>query len=782
MADKRDIATVQPATRIQSALLVAGTLGEDSGFLQVEAELQGPLTTEQIASAWAAVVAHHPALRTTCHPRPDQAPLLVTWKKVPVEPTFVDWRDVPAEEALAAWKRDDRARGLDLGERPAWRLTVARRADDRHLLLWTCHHVLFDGWSSGTIVSDLLRALAGDFVPMPAAALQAYVAQQRLRNQPLDDDAAAFWTERLADLPRPPRLRLRARDDERAFATTYRTLDAALITAVAERAQRAGVTVGVVAHAAWGLVWSRLVGCEEAVFGTVVAGRGAPIDGLLDVAGNLANALPVRLEVGDTPTDDWLVALRDQLFALHPHEHVALDVLRDLADLPAHVPLFESLVVLENLPGVVTHGEVTLVSMASGITSALPVTLGILPGDTWDLHFQYDRGRMDAAGAAVCLTAFETALQELASGSAPRTVRDGLITPALVEDGAYEAPADPTELALAVVWCRVLGLPEVSVVDDFFVLGGSSLTAVVLMEAIEEEFGVRLPLNTLASASTVRDMARHLASGEQPTWRSLVPLRPGRNEGPPLFCVHAGGGHVLYYRTLATALDPVRSVYGLEPVGLDGSAPLSSIPAMARHYVQEMRQVQPRGPYRLLGYCLGATLCIAIASELEARGETVDLLVIVDSIPYPRSLVRRIEARVQDARRRRLRGLVMGAWLDHRARRDLRTAPASARHAERVRRAGAEALVAYPTPRVTASAVLVPSRKFDVEPYWRTRTLRWAEHVGAFEVVAVIDVDHECMLDPPAATAIARLVDARLAVLDQQLADDAPPGTDASDA
>jgi len=96
----------------------------------------------------------------------------------------------------------------------------------------------------------------------------------------------------------------------------------------------------------------------------------------------------------------------------------------------------------------------------------------------------------------------------------------------------------------------------------------------------------------------------------------------------PFFCVHANGGNVLFYWELARKLGPDQPFYGLQSPGLDGRSPmLGSVEEMAAAYLREIRSVQPRGPYLLGGYCLGAYVALEMARRLEEDGERAALVV-----------------------------------------------------------------------------------------------------------------------------------------------------------
>jgi thioesterase domain-containing protein len=101
---------------------------------------------------------------------------------------------------------------------------------------------------------------------------------------------------------------------------------------------------------------------------------------------------------------------------------------------------------------------------------------------------------------------------------------------------------------------------------------------------------------------------------------------------PPLFCVHAIDGNVLVFQNLARHLDPDQPVYGLQAKGLDGKqAPHTRFEDMAADYIKEIRTVQPEGPYLLAGYSSGGVVAFEMAQQLQAQGQQVELLALIDS-------------------------------------------------------------------------------------------------------------------------------------------------------
>ena len=198
----------------------------------------------------------------------------------------------------------------------------------------------------------------------------------------------------------------------------------------------------------------------------------------------------------------------------------------------------------------------------------------------------------------------------------------------------FVAPGDELELKLTRIWEQVLRVNPIGADENFFELGGHSLLAVKLFAEIEKNFGKNLPLATLLQAPTVRQLARVLRDeGWQSAWSSLVPIQTG-GARTPFFCIHAAGGNVLEYHDLARLLGPDQPFYGLQAKGLDGqSAPHTSIKEMAAHYLKEMREIQPAGPYLLGGRSSGGTIAFEMACQLEAMGEKVALLALLDTFP-----------------------------------------------------------------------------------------------------------------------------------------------------
>ena len=189
-------------------------------------------------------------------------------------------------------------------------------------------------------------------------------------------------------------------------------------------------------------------------------------------------------------------------------------------------------------------------------------------------------------------------------------------------------------MQLTEAWQTVLGVTAVGIHDDFFDLGGNSWMAVRLFSELQTITGRNLPLSTLFQAPTVAALAAIIKQGEDAqSWSSLVPIRPTGNK-PPFFCIHGVTGDILWLKDLASLLDDDQPFYGIQARGLDGEEePFDRLDEMAAYYLQQIRQVQPSGPYYLGGYCMGGDIAYEVARQLKEQGEEVPILTVIDPPP-----------------------------------------------------------------------------------------------------------------------------------------------------
>ncbi len=242
-------------------------------------------------------------------------------------------------------------------------------------------------------------------------------------------------------------------------------------------------------------------------------------------------------------------------------------------------------------------------------------------------------------------------------------------------DNDYVAPATDIERTLVGFWEDLLGVDQVGTADSFFDLGGHSLIAVRLFAMIKKAYRTEFPISVLFEAPTIAQCAALIAertggdsditpAGEdrpaKPSARRfthLVAMHNGEG-GPktPFFLVAGMFGNVLNLRHLANLMGKDRPFYGLQARGLYGDQPPhETLVEAAADQIAELRQVQPHGPYLLGGFSGGGLTAYEMARQLEAAGETIAMLVMLDT-PLPMrpylSRIDRVAIKLQDIRRK----------------------------------------------------------------------------------------------------------------------------------
>ena len=193
----------------------------------------------------------------------------------------------------------------------------------------------------------------------------------------------------------------------------------------------------------------------------------------------------------------------------------------------------------------------------------------------------------------------------------------------------YATPRNEVESRLIDIWKQVLGVSQIGIHDNFFDMGGYSLLAVTLLQQIKQDFDLELELGRIYHAPTIAELAVEMFSDRQIPWYSLAPIQT-QGSRPPLFSIHTismldlpqrlGKDQPLYFLRYGMA-----AKVGAEKIHLP------AVPDLAAHYVAEMRQVQPQGPYYLMGFSFGGLVAYEMACQLVADGQQVALLCLLDT-------------------------------------------------------------------------------------------------------------------------------------------------------
>lgn len=307
----------------------------------------------------------------------------------------------------------------------------------------------------------------------------------------------------------------------------------------------------------------------------------------------------------------------------------------------------------------------------------------------------------------------------------------------------YVAPRNTEEVGLAEIWSKALGVAEIGIHDDFFDLGGHSIMGIQMLAHIEQRFEKALPLKALFEAPTIAQFAALLRGDTTDrNWKNLSAIRPA-GSAIPLFCVHGDEAS----HSLPKYLDPDTPFYAFFHQGEDGKEiRYTSVESIAKHFISELKQARPAGPYLLCGYSFGGIVAYEMAQQLSAMGDEVPLVVVFDTYA-PAMHGKAIESDLKfydPLKKRIMRGLV-SQYL-----RNGGTVPTRLRNFHIIDTYDRAAMAYAPKPFKGRLAV------FKAEHSWGPNEMGWNELAANDVDIHVLPGDHYTMIEEPQVQALAR--------------------------
>ncbi|MEM6254379.1 MAG: alpha/beta fold hydrolase [Cyanobacteria bacterium P01_D01_bin.156] len=705
--DKKNIETIYPLALLQQAFLWHSlqTSTED-GLIHMRCTLKGDVDSALLQQAWQWVIKQHPVLRTSVHWEGVKQPLQVVAKQVTMPWTELDWRDQTDQQiALENFLAEDRAAGFELTQAPISRLALIQLDEHIYKLVWSCHHLMLDGWSGALVfhqVFDAYGALQQGQLPS-SKAVPTYQNYVRWLKQQDEAAAAEFWRRELAGFLEATALpRLTDKDIFGKEATGHRgplnppilgdfepappqnlenpsmpdgvdnnkaspivVLSSETTAEMQTFLRSHRLTLNTLMQGIWALLLHRYSGKSDILFGATVSGRQGDLPGIESIVGLLINVLPVRVNVSrEQPVLAWLQDLQTHQATASRYGYASPDQIQSWSEVSGQ--LFNSLLVIENYPiqTSVDHGF-QVKDVQSGLVSTYGLTVVVKPGQELTILLQSEA--LSNAILSTLVSQFKAVLETILQ-STEASVGELIPSPAVMTsateenaldpsnlsrdrlEGRFFAPNNPLELKLTQIWEAVLGVAPLSVQDSFFDVGGNSLLAVQLFNEMQRQLDCSLPLATLFQAPNIRQFAA-LLSQEQPVsqWSSLVPIQTSGQRLPLFF--HGGSADALTWARFSHLLGTERPFYALQRPDLDGSeVTYTTVEALATDCIREMRMVQPTGPYLVGGHCLGGAIAFEIAQQLQAEGEDVESVILIDSYrpgELPETPLTKLQSRLQ---------------------------------------------------------------------------------------------------------------------------------------
>jgi hypothetical protein len=540
----KNVEDVLPLSPMQELMLLhlASASRSEALLEQNVFRMSGAVDPDAMRRAWQMVLDRHPALRCCFVWQGLSKPVQLARRPVEIPWQQLDWRDRSQPQQrndLDALLASQRGEGFDPSQAPLLRVSLIQISDNFWWMVFTAHHILFDRWSMGIVLREVLtchHALRQGLEPSlgPARPYKDYLGYLQKQDW---TKAAAFWREMLSDAAADAGVIAKSdagMNHDGAAAEPHQViLDTQAASRLAELARTERLSVNTLAQAALGTALARLKGTLDAIIGVTVSSRPPALPGVEQMVGMFSNNLPLRIRIPrGTKLVEWLRQLHEQQLGLQEHESSPLPLVRECAaSIPANQPLYEALLVFQNDPAAEALSDaqkqfgLELQTVGGHSRTALPLTVMVSQSPQMQISVIRDPARVSASMAqtlaeemASFLRALPARLDEpvqalvdtravLSGSSAPAlrkpSLAESLLLAAAADDEdappalsavnvdtaprrrEVSAPSTPAEIAIARIWSELLRVQQISVTDNFFDIGGTSVLAVQAVERLK---------------------------------------------------------------------------------------------------------------------------------------------------------------------------------------------------------------------------------------------------------------------------------------------------------
>ncbi|GAA5644434.1 non-ribosomal peptide synthetase [Vibrio proteolyticus] len=390
---------ILPLSTLQQGLYFHARLSEarNTYVNQITLPIHGA-DPARLADCWQQLMRRHSVLRSTVSQIDGQAQLMV-WDSLEVHCEQVDGLKQPSF-SLEAYKQGLVEQGFELEQplnqepQPLWRLDLVRTGADQLACIFTIHHILIDGWSTGVLLGELFGLYQGKALPAVQHQFGDYL--QWVSQQP-PQKAAEYWQQYLSAVEAPTKLADGyGHGQEQGHVRFNLDIDNHTLNQWQHSLQQNGLTLNTLIQAAWLLTLQRYTGQSQPVFGNTVAGRPTSLTGSESMVGLFINTLPVTSAVNwQYNIAQWMSEIQAQTSAQREFSYASLAEVQAQSPLQGET-LFDTLMVFENYPldeHLFRDSGLSVGEPDSYEFTHYPLTLAVLPGEQLRIVFAYDSAR-----------------------------------------------------------------------------------------------------------------------------------------------------------------------------------------------------------------------------------------------------------------------------------------------------------------------------------------------------------------------------------------------------
>ena len=406
---------IYPLTPMQTGMLFHRLL-DDSGQVYVEQMwflLQGRLDRSLLRRSFDHLVQRHQVLRSTISHSDSEQPLQIVLREwtVPFRETAASGPDRNRSREIAqTLLRQEREDGFELEAEPLIRVLVVEQGPEEFVAALTFHHILMDGWCVGLLFKEWMETYSSlrwgaGVQKRRACRYGRYIEWLQAQDR---DVALEYWTQALAPYqqatPVSASMTVGTSKGAATEAEPYRGgvvesyLSSGLKSRLSQLCGQLGATLNSLFQTAWAIVLQRLNRSEEAVFGCVISGRPAQIEGVEEIIGLFVNTIPVAVSTrGDDRFQDLAARVQSRFRESLDYGYLPLNDIQGCS--PLGREMIDHLLVFENFPvdeelaqGRLGQGSgVRIKDVGFEERTNYDLNLLIVPGTRTLIKFDYDK-------------------------------------------------------------------------------------------------------------------------------------------------------------------------------------------------------------------------------------------------------------------------------------------------------------------------------------------------------------------------------------------------------
>lgn len=425
MITRDNLQDLYPLSPMQEGMLYHALLDTKSPAYveQICYELAGELDQRLFVEAWQHLIQRHPILRTCIVPDKMQRPMQAVLKSRELVYHFEDLQQQDEEAQavyLAAFKTADVAKGFDLVDEPLTRVAVFKLGEGRHYVIWSFHHIILDGWSTGIVINEigeLYQALWQQRTAQLPDRLPFSRYIQWLETQ-ASDEALSYWQEKLKNYQPKPFFVCYEVDSDAASkkACEHRwVLDTSVSQQFTHQAREHGFTLNSFIQAVWSVIIYQYSDITDMVFGSIVNGRPNQLPGAEEMVGLFINSVPIRVQMDRGESVVSLARrIQQESNAALPHSYLPLTEIPGAAAAVNHLVVLESYPIQASNAGVNVNGQLAVVNVEVNERTHYDLSLIVTPGPQLTFTLQYNNGVYSSAFISRLANQFSTLIQCLA--------------------------------------------------------------------------------------------------------------------------------------------------------------------------------------------------------------------------------------------------------------------------------------------------------------------------------------------------------------------------------